>query len=97
MGRTIEHEPKRVVLKTQDNEVHKVCAYCRVSTDDDQKNSLEAQEYFFANYFKPPLRGVGSPHPCALRRLWEMWRQYGIPAAGKTRRCFVRFIPQALR
>ena len=44
MGRTIEHEPKRVVLKTQDNEVHKVCAYCRVSTDDDQKNSLEAQE-----------------------------------------------------
>ena len=53
MGRTIEHEPQKVVLKTQDNEVHKVCAYCRVSTDDDdQKNSLEAQEYFFANYFK---------------------------------------------
>ena len=53
MGNTIEHEPQRVVLKTDDKEVHKVCAYCRVSTDDDdQKNSLEAQEYFFANYFK---------------------------------------------
>ena len=52
MGRTIEHQPPKPILKTQDNEVHKVCAYCRVSTDNDQKNSLEAQEYFFDSYFK---------------------------------------------
>lgn len=53
MEQTREYKPKEKILKTQDNEVHKVCAYCRVSTsEDDQKNSLEAQEYFFANYFK---------------------------------------------
>ncbi len=46
-------QPKQIILKTQDNEKHNVCAYCRVSTDDtDQKNSLASQERFFASLFK---------------------------------------------
>ena len=42
MGQLTEYAPAPVVLKTEDKEKHKVCAYCRVSTDDrDQRNSLE--------------------------------------------------------
>ncbi len=45
-------EPNKTTLKTDDNKPHRVCAYCRVSTDDtDQKNSLVAQKQFFARYF----------------------------------------------
>ena len=45
-------EPNKVTLKTNDTGAHRVCAYCRVSTDDtDQKNSLEAQKQFFQRYF----------------------------------------------
>lgn len=45
-------EPNKTTLKTDDNKPHRVCAYCRVSTDDtDQKNSLETQKQFFARYF----------------------------------------------
>ena len=46
-------EPNKTTLKTEDNKPHRVCAYCRVSTDDtDQKNSLVAQKQFFEKYFK---------------------------------------------
>ena len=52
MGQLTEYAPAPVVLKTEDKEKHKVCAYCRVSTDDrDQRNSLEAQVAFFHRYF----------------------------------------------
>lgn len=52
MGTTTVIEPTKRPLKTNDNESHRVCAYCRVSTDEsDQKNSLEAQKQFFARYF----------------------------------------------
>ena len=52
MGTTTVIEPTKRPLKTNDNESHRVCAYCRVSTDEsDQKNSLEAQKLFFARYF----------------------------------------------
>ncbi len=45
-------EPNRKPLKIEDNKPHRVCAYCRVSTDDtDQKNSLVAQKQFFSRYF----------------------------------------------
>ena len=45
-------EPNKTPLKTEDNKPHRVCAYCRVSTDDtDQKNSLVAQKQFFEKYF----------------------------------------------
>ena len=53
MAKTEVTQPKQQLLKTQDNERHNVCAYCRVSTDDtDQKNSLASQERFFASLFK---------------------------------------------
>ncbi len=53
MATTEVRQPKQRILKTQDNERHNVCAYCRVSTDDtDQKNSLASQERFFASLFK---------------------------------------------
>ena len=53
MATTEVRQPKQRILKTQDNEKHNVCAYCRVSTDDtDQKNSLASQERFFASLFK---------------------------------------------
>lgn len=46
-------EPTETTLKTDDNKPHRVCAYCRVSTDDqDQRNSLEAQKQFFERYFQ---------------------------------------------
>ncbi len=45
-------EPNKTTLKTDDNEPHRVCAYCRVSTDEkDQRNSLVAQKMFFQRYF----------------------------------------------
>ena len=45
-------EATQTTLKTDDNKPHRVCAYCRVSTDDrDQRNSLEAQKQFFERYF----------------------------------------------
>ena len=53
MATTEVRQPKQQLLKTQDNEKHNVCAYCRVSTDDtDQKNSLTSQERFFASLFR---------------------------------------------
>jgi len=62
MATTEVRQPKKKLLKTQDNERHDVCAYCRVSTDDtDQKNSLASQERFFATLFKkhPNWSNVG--------------------------------------
>lgn len=45
-------EPVKTLPKIRDNKSHRVCAYCRVSTDKhDQRNSLEAQEEFFASVF----------------------------------------------
>ena len=45
-------EARRQLLKTEDKEPHRVCAYCRVSTDEeDQRNSLVAQKRFFSKYF----------------------------------------------
>lgn len=52
MATTQVIEPTKRPLKTNDNEPHRVCAYCRVSTDEtDQKNSLVAQKQFFQRYF----------------------------------------------
>ncbi len=46
-------EPNKTTLKTEDFEPHRVCAYCRVSTDEkDQKNSLVAQKQFFESFFE---------------------------------------------
>lgn len=46
-------EPNKTTLKTEDFEPHRVCAYCRVSTDEkDQKNSLIAQKQFFESFFE---------------------------------------------
>ena len=62
MATTEVRQPKQRLLKTQDNERHNVCAYCRVSTDEtDQKNSLESQKRFFEMYFKrhPNWNNVG--------------------------------------
>ncbi|MBQ6825200.1 MAG: recombinase family protein [Clostridia bacterium] len=55
-------EPIETTLKTDENKPHRVCAYCRVSTDEtDQKNSLKAQKEFFERYFKthPHWTNVG--------------------------------------
>lgn len=52
------HKP----LKTETDEQLKVCAYCRVSTDEaDQRNSLKSQKKFFADIFKkhPNWTNVG--------------------------------------
>lgn len=54
--------PTRKLLKTETDEQIKVCAYCRVSTDDtDQRNSLKSQKKFFADIFKkhPNWTNVG--------------------------------------
>lgn len=52
MATTQIFQPNEKPLKTNDNEPHRVCAYCRVSTDEtDQKNSLFAQKQFFQRYF----------------------------------------------
>ncbi len=52
MAQTRIIEPTKITLKTDDNEHHNVCAYCRVSTDEyDQRNSLVSQKRFFESYF----------------------------------------------
>lgn len=54
--------PTRKILKTESDEQLKVCAYCRVSTDEaDQRNSLISQKKFFADIFKkhPNWTNVG--------------------------------------
>lgn len=44
--------PTKSILKTEDDRLHNVCAYCRVSTDEeDQRNSLASQQKFFESYF----------------------------------------------
>lgn len=55
-------QPKKKLLISEDQNPHNVCAYCRVSTDEqDQKNSLLSQQKFFESYFKlhPNWRNVG--------------------------------------
>ena len=55
-------EPNKRLRKIEDGEHHHVCAYCRVSTsEDDQRNSLASQEIFFSRYFanKPNWTNVG--------------------------------------
>lgn len=53
MATTEVRQPKQRLLKTQDNERHNVCAYCRVSTDEtDQKNPLKSHQKFFESFFK---------------------------------------------
>lgn len=53
MGTTQRTDPEKKILRTEDNQPHRVCAYCRVSTDEtDQKNSLIAQKQFFERYFQ---------------------------------------------
>ena len=52
MAQTQIIQPTKKTLKTDDDEKHNVCAYCRVSTDEfDQKNSLASQKMFFERYF----------------------------------------------
>lgn len=52
MSRAQIIEPIKKLLKTEDDLPHRVCAYCRVSTDeDDQRNSLASQKQFFENFF----------------------------------------------
>lgn len=53
MGELTVIKPKERTLKIDDNSSYRVCAYCRVSTDqDDQVNSLQAQLDFFEEYFE---------------------------------------------
>lgn len=62
MARTQIIEPTKRLLKTEDDQPHNICAYCRVSTDElDQKNSLVAQKQFFQRYFHthPNWNNVG--------------------------------------
>ncbi len=62
MGQTTIIAPMRKLLKTEDDLSHYVCAYCRVSTDEqDQRNSLTAQKQFFSRYFDlhPNWHNVG--------------------------------------
>ena len=52
MSNVRETQGKKKRLKIEDDKPHKVCAYCRVSTDAaDQRNSLKAQQKFFESYF----------------------------------------------
>lgn len=52
MSNVKETQGKKKRLKIEDDKPHKVCAYCRVSTDaTDQRNSLKAQKRFFESYF----------------------------------------------
>ena len=52
MSNVKEIQGKKKRLKIEDDKPHRVCAYCRVSTDaTDQKNSLKAQKRFFETYF----------------------------------------------
>ena len=44
---------QKQLLVHEDSHPHNVCAYCRVSTDEnDQRNSLVSQQRFFENYFR---------------------------------------------
>ncbi len=53
MYKTKTTNPDNITFKTQDNKPHNVCAYCRVSTvEEDQKNSLASQKNFFEKYFE---------------------------------------------
>ena len=53
MPKTHVTEGKSKALKISDDKVHRVCAYCRVSTDEyDQRNSLMVQKEFFESYFE---------------------------------------------
>ena len=55
-------DPLQTIPKIHDTLPHRVCAYCRVSTnEEDQRNSLSAQKQFFASYFdrKPNWINVG--------------------------------------
>ena len=53
MGELTVIKPKERPLKIDDDSSYRVCAYCRVSTDqDDQTNSLQAQMDFFEEYFE---------------------------------------------
>ncbi len=53
MTQTTVIAPKKKLLMTEDEKIHIVCAYCRVSTDEqDQKNSLFSQQCFFERYFQ---------------------------------------------
>lgn len=55
-------QPVKTLPKIKDDHVHRVCAYCRVSTDEeDQKHSLASQQDFFARYFdqKPNWINIG--------------------------------------
>ncbi len=53
MAKTTVIAPTKRLLKTEDEQPHNVCAYCRVSTDEqDQRNSLVAQRQFFERYFQ---------------------------------------------
>ncbi|MGN0455317.1 MAG: recombinase family protein, partial [Acutalibacteraceae bacterium] len=52
------------MLNNFENEVKKVAAYCRVSTDNlDQANSLESQQRYFNEYIK-------------RNPLWELYEIY---------------------
>ena len=52
MSSVRETQGKKKRLKIEDDKPHRVCAYCRVSTDaTDQRNSLKAQQKFFETYF----------------------------------------------
>ncbi len=52
MSNVRETQGKKKRLKIEDDKPHRVCAYCRVSTDaTDQRNSLKAQKRFFEAYF----------------------------------------------
>lgn len=52
MSNVKETKGKKKLLKIEDDNPHRVCAYCRVSTDaEDQRNSLKAQQEFFETYF----------------------------------------------
>ncbi|MGN0461010.1 MAG: recombinase family protein [Ruminococcus sp.] len=70
-----------------DNEVHRVAAYCRVSTDsNDQANSLESQQKYFGEYIK-------------RNPLWEIYHIYvdeGISGTNTSKRvAFNRMIEDA--
>ena len=75
------------MLNTFENEVKRVAAYCRVSTDNlDQANSLESQQRYFNEYIK-------------RNPLWELYEVYvdeGISGTStKKRASFNRMIDDA--
>lgn len=52
MGELKVIKPKERPLKIDDDGSYRVCAYCRVSTDLEQINSLQSQIEFFEDYFE---------------------------------------------